>query len=308
METKVALLVLYNHRYEKNIDKIKTLYKDRFRFVYQLIPFYEGNDPSVIPVFGSSFYFQIFLSQAYIYLKQQNFTHYFVVADDMILNPAINENNIFKLMGLTEDDFFISNLQPLQTHKNRLAFMKNAIKYEVKQRGVEVETIIPNKIIAEKKFSEHGFPTGPIPISYFFRFSYRKGLKNFLFDMKDILLDLPLVFRRKLRYPLIKAYSDILLLPQKGMEKFSTYCGAFASTRLFVELAIPTSLLLIANKENLKTCEDIKLKYGAMWSRQAVDSISEKHGYSITNLQNNFPKDKLFLHPIKLSKWSFTTE
>ena len=308
METKIALLVLYNHRYEKNIDKIKAIYKDRFHYVYQLIPFYEGNDPSIIPVFGSSFYFQIFLSQAYVFLKQHDFTHYIVVADDMIINPVINENNIFEQMGISEEDYFISNLQPLQNHKSRLAWMSNAIKYNVKQRGVEVENVLPTYGEAINKFKEKGFPTGPIPIRYFFRLTYRKGFKYFLFDLKNILFDLPLLFRRKLKYPTIKAYSDILLLPQKGMEKFTAYCGAFASTRLFVELAIPTSLILIADKDNLKTCEDLKLKYGAMWSKQAVDSLSEKYGYSIANLQSNYPSDKLFLHPIKLSKWTFATE
>jgi hypothetical protein len=42
METKVALLVIYNHRYDKNITRVEALYKKRFSHIYHVVPFYDG--------------------------------------------------------------------------------------------------------------------------------------------------------------------------------------------------------------------------------------------------------------------------
>ena len=44
METKVALLVIYNHRYDKNIVRVKQIYAKRFSYIYHVMPFYDGND------------------------------------------------------------------------------------------------------------------------------------------------------------------------------------------------------------------------------------------------------------------------
>lgn len=305
MRTKIALMVLYNHKFERNIEKVKELYKGKFSHVFQLIPFYEGLDPTVIPVYGSSYYFQAFISQAYARLKSEGYSHYLVVADDMILNPKLTEDNLFSQMGITEHDTFISNLQPLQTMSKRLVWMKNALYYKVKRKGLEIERVLPSQEEANQKFMEWGIPTGPIPIKYFFHIQKRGSwLKSLLSFFRDFINDIPLLFHRSLDYPIVKAYSDILLIPAESMSKFSTYCGAFASSDLFVELAVPTSLVLCVEKEYFKTCEDINLDYGAIWTVDEMKDLTSRYGSNLRNLLNDFPKGKLFLHPIKLSKWS----
>lgn len=90
MKTKTALLVVYNHRFDKNIGRIRELYANRFSYIYHIMPFYDGNEPDVIPVFDSSYCFSGYIAQAYSHLRNGGFTHFFVVADDMILNPSIN--------------------------------------------------------------------------------------------------------------------------------------------------------------------------------------------------------------------------
>lgn len=304
MNTKIALLVLYNHKYDKNIEKIKELYKGKFSSVFQLIPFYTGDDPTVIPVYGSSYYFQIFISQAYVKLKAEGYTHFFVVADDMVLNPDINENNIFELMGIGRSDAFISNLQPLQDIKYRLSWMSNAIKYKVKQKGLEIESVLPAREQVEEKFTAFNLPIPKVPINHFFKIQkYNDWRKTIYYGVKNFFTELPLLPRRKLNYPVIKGYSDILLMPSEYMDNFATYLGAFASSGLFVEFAIPTAMVMQVPLGHLKTCDNIKLKYGAMWSKSEIQSVSSMNKNSLGCLLNNFPKNKLFLHPIKLSKW-----
>lgn len=84
------------------------------------------------------------------------------------------------------------------------------------------------------------------------------------------------------------------------MEKFALYCGAFAATDLFVELAIPTSMVLSTKK--LKVNKDIKLDSGAMWSEEDMEFLQE-YNFNLAKLIEHFPANKLYLHPIKLSKW-----
>lgn len=57
----------------------------------------------------------------------------------------------------------------------------------------------------------------------------------------------PLQDRRSpvhLPYPLIGGYSDIVVVNRDHLQRISERCGVFAATNLFVELAIPTAMLL----------------------------------------------------------------
>lgn len=40
--THICLVIIYNHRFEKNIDILERIYKERFAAIYHLVPFYEG--------------------------------------------------------------------------------------------------------------------------------------------------------------------------------------------------------------------------------------------------------------------------
>ena len=93
---KIAVLIIYNHHYVKNIPLIEKLYKGKFSHIYHIMPFYNGNEKNIISVYESSFRFQSYISQAYQKIKEMDFTHYFIVADDMLLNPDLTESNLFK--------------------------------------------------------------------------------------------------------------------------------------------------------------------------------------------------------------------
>ena len=86
------------------------------------------------------------------------------------------------------------------------------------------------------------------------------------------------------------------------MKDFCHYCGVFAAMRQFVEIAIPTSLILSCN--SVKTLKDIGWK-----AENGVDDyrvrqrLEGENQFSFAGLVKNFPKDFLYIHPIKLSKW-----
>lgn len=289
MKTKIALLVIYNHRFDKNIGRIRELYAGRFSHIYHIMPFYDGNENDVIPVYESSYCFSGYISQAYTHLKHLGFTHFFVVADDMILNPSLNEHSIWEQMGIDYSDSYIDEIVCFQNGGKRWwRRIIDALDYTPDQLGVELKGILPSKEEAQRRFDFHKLPYTPIPRKELLRNPRRKDFVKMLTRSCE------------LKYPLVRAYSDILLIPADVMPKFANYCGAFAATRLFVEMAIPTALILSA--DNIKLGNDVKLKPGAMWFEQDF-KILEGYNNSLEKLFREFPEGKLYLHPIKLSKW-----
>ena len=286
--TKTALLVIYNHRFDKNIPRIDKLYEGRFSDVYHIVPFYDGTQKNVIPVYDSSFQFQGYISQAYAQLRDKGYTHYFVVADDMIINPALDENNYLERIGLGEHDCFLDYILVLQELKEAWR-QTEAMAYKVNLRGVEVEKVLPSREVAEARFAHYGLPTGPIPV----RPMFDRRLRFILKYMQNIK-------RRNLDYPLLGGYCDILVLTSDMMDKFCLYCGAFAATRLFAEFAIPTAMILAS--DNVKTSKDTLLGGTALWSKEDKAFLEAYNG-SLQALVDDFPADKLFFHPIKLSQW-----
>ena len=162
---KVALMVIYNHRFDRNIPLIDKMYKERFTYVYHIVPFYDGTQENVIPVYESSYHFQSYISQAYTHLKHNGFTHYFIVADDMLLNPKVDENTLWEETGLEEDEcMYPSEFWVLQNMPHFWPWFDNVLHYDPKMRGVEVDNILPSKEDAEKLFRAHGIPTSKIPL------------------------------------------------------------------------------------------------------------------------------------------------
>src|SRR4030042_4685799 len=90
---KVALIIIYNHQYNKNIEILEKIYKDRFCNIYHLVPFYNGEKSNVIPVYENSHYFQGYIAQGFKIFYKKDYAHYIFIADDLILNPVINEKN-----------------------------------------------------------------------------------------------------------------------------------------------------------------------------------------------------------------------
>ena len=291
---KVALLIIYNHRFDRNIPILNKIYEGRFCHIYHIVPFYDGNEENVIPVYESSYQFSGYVSQAYTHLKGKGFTHYFVVADDMVINPQINEKNLWEKSGIKTDYCYIDGFISFQTRKVTWQRTLEALQYNPDVRGVEIKNVIPSYEEAVELFKYHNLPTGNVP----FKCVYKNIRQNRLLNMCEKLR----ILKRKghLAYPIVGAYSDIFLITADVMEKFVLYCGAFAATRLFVEIAIPTALALASKK--IQFDKDIKLKQRALWSAEDHKFL-EKYNFSLSALNEDYPENTLFIHPVKLSKW-----
>lgn len=306
MEKKIALLIIYNHRYDKNIPVLDELFKNKFSYVYHIVPFYDGERENVLPVYESSYYFSGYIAQALNQIKDKCFTHYVFTSDDLMLNPAITENNIHTMMGLDEDACYIPRFRSLKNPK--WARSLDALGYNTNGLGAEVEKILPSKEMAVKIFEEHGYNSSAgVTAKIAWRIVKEQifSIYNWYQPASCLSRVLKCLFKKpcsfySYNYPLMAGYNDFFIIPSTNIMAFTKYCGAFAASRLFVEVAIPTAMVLSCDK--IKTAEDTKLKCGDLWLED-VKKLENEFEFNLSKLYESFPKELLYRHPVKLSKW-----
>jgi len=318
----ICLIVLYNHNYERNIPIVKRIYKGRFSHVYQVMPFYRGSDPEVICVYESSFQFNGYLSQAIKKLPVKKFTHILVVADDMVLNPVLNESNIVEYLRIGYDACFITNIEPL-TEKRVLDwtygistithFNANDNSCEWRKQlppidkaracfdkmGCNWRECISVRMLNWLKYFVYGTRSNPwhqrfLPPRWFFKRLLHITNKV---NLNELRLD-----TGKLTYPIAYGFSDFLVVPTQYIDDFCHYSGVLAATNTFVECAIPTALILSCAKVVTCTSAGLKCETGILdYAVRAQLEIDNELSYK--KLLDGFPDGYLYIHPIKLSRW-----
>lgn len=310
----VCLIVIFNHRYDKNLPILESMYRDRFTHRYYIVPFYDGDMDNVIPVYGRSIFFQGYIAQAAKIFIKEEFKHYLFVADDMIIHPQINETNYREFFEVKDGQSYISELRPLHEMGTFWIGTLSAVFYFKKQKYVEVASEIPTEEIATNLLKNQGAMIRPLTRKEIFG-NFSLSI-NSLGNKARLLLRLltrlrhPLQNTYKLPYPMVGSYSDILLVSSNSIKKFAHYCGVFSSTCLFAEVAIPTALGL-ASSEKIQVEKNMKRKGRAYWQGTGPFYYSDEYQWdniekeykNLDDMMNRFPDSQLFIHPVKLSKW-----
>lgn len=322
---KIALLVVYNHRFDKNIPVIERMYRDRFTYIYHIMPFYDGDKDNVIPVYENSYYYEGYIAQAYSQLKGKGFTHFFTIADDMIINPLINEDSLFEVTGIPDDYCFIPGFFRLQKEKDIGYVYRLCYFYRNNPTGIDTPNVLPKVEEARNNFKVLGLSIDPLrmkDIDVPFHFKLNMYFNKLVNYAKALLLRHSISSGSYYsEYPLVMSWSDINIITAEVMSRFANYCGYFAATHLFVEVAIPTALAYSTTK--IVQEKDIKLKvqmldhpgYSALFKggtredmfqeQQNIVKFLESLKYNVNSLIANYPKNLLCIHPVKLSKWKY---
>lgn len=300
MSTDIALIVIYNHKYDKNIEIIERIYRDRFSAIFHLVPFYSGAKPNVIPVYENSYYFQGYVAQGYRHFKG-DYRHYFFIADDMLLNPSINEDNYAEIFGLDETSGFLPQLDAMPA--GRWRHNRRAVTFDPYRPGVEIKHEIPSPDAAKVVIDALNVRNEPYSFkdTYFWDRNLNVGnlIRQAICYAYDIVV-LGADYRRP-TYPFVRSYSDIFIVSAINAPVFVRYCGAFAATDLWVELAIPTALAL--SGEKIRVEAQLNLQGRPLWTREDY-KLLDGFEYKLKNLLDRFPPGYIYLHPIKLSKWN----
>ncbi len=341
MKKKAALIVIYNHNFERNIEKIRKIYGSRFSTILQIMPFYRGDDPDVIGVYEASWQFSGYLAQALPRIRQiQDCSHYVFVGDDFILNPQLNESNICDKLELGDDGSYIHSVRLI--HEKELdsslwpQYSYNKMLWAYNR--TEFKNFIPTLEEARAHCTRHGYDwTKGLP-----GYTLHSGLESARMNSKNIRqfykirimgalaavctrvevalrklfrckVDVPAITckynqmatSRKLstefHYPLFQGFADIMVVPAARMEAFGHLCGVFAAARLFVETAVPTAYVF--TQDRIVTARDLPYKSVIIWGDDNRDSLVKEHEGSFAHLMEQWPEDVIYYHPVKLSQW-----
>ena len=299
--SRAALVVLYNHKYDRNIPKVEAIYRERFPDIFHLVPFYTGTQPNVIPVYENSQFFQGYIAQGARSFMRPQFAHYIIAADDLVLNPAISAASYREIFRLDAGASFLPRLESLPAGPTHWTNYRNAVLFDPFARyGVEVRNELPSAAQAAQLLARHGVTNREFSLAQVYGPPRARALGRYLFDRLRQQGSL-----RRTRYPLVRSYSDLVVVSAACMRKFCHYCGIFAATDLFVELAIPTALALAAR--HIVTEKDLALQGKALWSVAEQSAELERYGKQLGELFRRFPADCLYIHPVKLSTWSLET-
>lgn len=320
---KIALVIIYNHQFNRNIEVIEKIYKSRFSYIFHLVPFYQGDKENVIAVYENSYFFQGYIAQGLKKYYNEDFSHYIFIADDLILNPLIDENNCIEHFKLDQDSCFITGLLNLHEIEVYWNSVHEALIFNPSVPGTELINLLPTYNEALSLFGYFGlcikalkydqlYPRKMFPKKNIYKIEYLKEIINFLKWKINRIVNRNNNY--ELKYPLVGSYADICIISSNTIMQFCHYCGIFAATNLFVELAIPTAIVLSANK--IVTEKNLNLKGKAFWPdgfNRLNGDIKPAQGdfdelsifdFSLSKLLNNFPKNYIYIHPVKLSKWN----
>lgn len=311
----ICAVFLFNHKFEPNIAKLERLYSSRFSHRRYVMPFGTATD-KVIPVYETSYRFSGHLSQARDRLLEGNFSHYVVISDDLVVNPALNEQNITAALGLSTESGYIKSLSSLDDVRYRW-WRSLMIVNDFRRTDFyfDYRAELPSAAEAQARFEVLGlqFPR-PVP----------RSLAEWHYALRDLprLLhktDWGTIYTQHGKpapYPLLCGYSDFFVVPGPAMERFLHYCGVFAALNVFAEAAVPTALAL--------ACDDVvtELEIGELfadpaprrradalyrgiefWKPGESEAFAAQFNCEMERLGMEFPKDALYVHPVKLSRW-----
>jgi hypothetical protein len=319
---KLCLIVVFNHRFDKNLPLLREYYGEKFAAIRFLMPFaddLEENESDVISVHFSSYLYQGFFGEARKQIEQVECDGYVVVGDDLLLNPSLNQKNLHQRMDLPTDNAYTKSLASL--FDAPLSWSRTRTTYRALfADGLEWHRLLPDREEAMERSIQYGITHRPLGFRNLPPFWTKMGLSSLgtaiaWFSERQHSRRLFASFTQEVPYPLFYGYSDFLVLPKAGWDRFARYCEATAAMQLFVEAAIPLAMVLAFDRVQTE------LEYGELfdaphpkrrmrlrgielqWQESDRIDFENRHGLSLTSLIATFPDDILYYHPVKLSKW-----
>ena len=161
---KVALIIIFNHRYDRNIPLLREMYKSRFTNIRFLMPFYDGEEEDVIPVYESSYHFQGYFMQSYRELMSLECDAFLFISDDQIINPLLNERNVLNWLHMNEKDIYLDSYADVNSEGMFEWFPTKKIAQAFETRGMEYKRYLPSYNEAVKLYENF---CGKIPCTTF---------------------------------------------------------------------------------------------------------------------------------------------
>lgn len=323
---KAALVIIFNHRFEKNIPKLEAYYSSRFSHRSYLMPFAGTETDQIIRVFENSQIFSGHIAQGANRYKVPDVTHYVFAGDDLILNPKLTESNLVQNLHLDSDTAYIKSLSSADDARFGWQWSLSAFT-ALSNPKLDYARELPSAQDAKIAFEKLGVTfQKPYPRSSWdtkwLRYPAEPRTVRELYWALGVL---PAYLRNLSRavtsigkpsnYPILAGYSDFIVVPAAFIDTFVHYCGVFAALNLFAEIAVPTALALACPKvqtelvlgdhfahPEARPVQNCPMRGIEFWEA-AIAPFCESFGWRWSRLMDQFPDDVLYYHPIKLSQW-----
>jgi hypothetical protein len=299
MPSSICLSFVFNHQYEKNISKLKKIYKERFSTIRFLSPFSDWNkDDDIIPIYETSIHFQGYFAQAYSHLPK-DFDYYVFCADDLILNPQLNEENLIEKLNCNRSGY-IKYLNPIWEHSFAWHKFAECLSFPDEKNPIPTQQFLPQREELLEIYRTHGLEYRNLGLHNFW------GIHDKTLSLERITSGLKFMFRNGLKryvhFPLIEGYSDLIVIPRDNLKLFCHFCGVFAALNLWVDAAIATSMVLSC--ENITQERDHGLTGKEFWNPIDANKVISKAEGKIEKISDLFSEEISYIHPIKLSEFS----
>jgi hypothetical protein len=299
MSESICLSFVFNHQFEKNIPKLKELYKERFSTIYFLSPFTNWNQAEdIIPIYETSIHFQGYFAQAFSYLPK-DFDYYVFCADDLILNPKLNEGNLIEKLSCNQSAY-IKYLNPIWEHSFAWHKFSDSLSFPDANNPIPIQQFLPQREELLKTYERHGLKYRNLGLHNF------RGIHQKTVSIERIICGIKYLFRygfkRYVHFPLIEGYSDLIVIPKENLQSFCQLCGIFGAMNLWVDAAVATSMVLSC--ESITQEHDNDMIGKEFWNPiDAKKAISKAEG-KIEKISSLFSEETSYIHPIKLSEFS----
>lgn len=299
---KTCLVIIFNHRYDENISKLRMLYRERFSMLIFLVPFYSGNDADVFPVYEGSFQFSGYLIQVYSRLMECDADYFLFTGDDCILNPCINENNVELEFRMSGKEAFVPRIWEKINSDGRFGWVHaRGVSIPFRSRAVRWKSELPSYEEAMDRFA------------LFYQGEYEREYTDAFFSRKldqesetEYFMAIAEFLRlnggsRKVLYPLAGGYCDFFAIKRERLFSIARLNGIFSAMNLFVEVAFPTSIVLEIPREKVQAANELSNYFSKIvWSESEKEELQSQFK-SISELKQKWPENVLFMHPIKIS-------
>lgn len=295
------MCVLFNHPYPENIPALEDVYRNRFRQLRFVVPQYETGRPDTLTVFRGSNTFQGMVVDALPWLPQDSewyiFTH-----DDAFMRPDVNEGNIVETLRLCGGDAFIPRINPISwAWAWSLQFVLQYINPNNFLNGGGLDNLsgyLPPRNVAWAKAARYGIHPYNLPKPDFDRLEPIYIMRNRELSARvrrALILGFYETAREQafidISYPFVSGMSDFFIVHRSLLAKLRPILGAFTAAGFFAEIAIPTALLLVAER-----------LVQANASHQIFDWAQDRSDTSDRPIDNLFNRDTFLIHPIKLGQ------
>lgn len=317
---KVCLVVIFNHRFDRNLPLLRKIYGERFSDIRFLMPFYDGTDSDVIPVYGSSHQFHGYAIQAYHKLKDIPCTHYLFIGDDLIIHPVFDEMNFVGRTGMYDKKFLTSEFAPLNAPNNfRWVWAAGTSKPFCDSATSWRGSLCPYDEAIAKFNDFFGTQYKEVYDEAFFGDPNEPGVTK-LGGWKDTqgFINVVNYFimtnagSLHIPYPMSFGYSDIFCVSKDSLFEFSRLCGIFSAMNLFAEVAIPTSAVLTYKRDDVKFFNSSSApKHEKFFNSDSAlilwgnnrDAFEDRYDHDFSRMYSEWNEKILFVHPVKLSRW-----